>query len=306
MKSHMPVVIGLGLIAACSSSCVHRGASTLYYGTFSPREILHVPVTGGEPTVISKGTVKRALAFDPCAERLIVGNWSNIHRREFDGTYVDNLATDARMGHMAVDLKNRHIFWTVYASAGKGEIQRCDLDDGANRTTVRKISSSGSDIAVDPKRGKLYWTRSALWQAELDGSNAKQIGPGLVYLVDVDVKGKRLFFFRSESRSRGIWTSELDGSNAQMIAPISPEMNNVRDLAVDSRAKKVYWATDERGKQPKIWRCSLDGSELELVVALGDKGHSVRAITLGYAPKEKGLRRGFAKLFGNCLQAQGQ
>ena len=225
-------------------------------------------------------------------------------RYDLDGKNKTALVTRVRAQKMAIDHRNGHLYWTDSSGSvgAPATIERCDLADGGNRTTVLTGIESPNGITVDRRRGMLYWTASGMWRSDVDGSHRERINVNqTIKLVAVDSKRSRLYFVDRLSKDHGIFVSELDGSNPTLLVSIDREQNNIRDLAVDPVAKKLYWETDVRGKQATIWRCDLKGTNVEALHRFSDSVPTVGAIALGFGPNEKGLRKFCAKWLGRCF-----
>ena len=149
------------------------------------------------------------------------------------------------------------IYWTNLRS---GEIQRANLD-GSNVEVVVDGGGRPGRIALDPAAGKLYWTevRTIWWttgkiqRCDLDGSNLETLvvtGVEHPRGIALDLEGDQIYFTTDEwFRDRGeyvkfgkIWRANSDGSDVQTL--LSEEIGNTNmDIAVDSRADKVYWTS---------------------------------------------------------------
>ncbi|KAK6034741.1 Low-density lipoprotein receptor repeat class B, partial [Cooperia oncophora] len=131
--------------------------------------------------------------IDANLNRLYVTKLGTTHTRVIVARGVLKLHT------MALDLKNRHI----YFSNGRGEqshIDRCDLD-GSNRTRVVTLAPYAwpNGIAVDADNYHLYWTEgnySVVRTAFLNGTEQVVIGPASLKLPQpyaISTLGQELF-----------------------------------------------------------------------------------------------------------------
>lgn len=285
-------------------SCADQGASTLYFGTSNDPDsqaVFHVPADGGEP--VSMGRYLAAgLAFDPCGENLVIGK-NNIYTLPLDGSKTKVLAGPGQqVFSLAVDTTNNHFYWvSKFPDSKTRSIERANLDDGRQRIVLVKDIPIISDIAVDPKRQRLYWSvtnsspqyRAGLWRAKLDGSGAERLplGDYKPHELAVDSRSGELFFdvaareFTSEIR-----VGQSDGTGERTI--LTELLWEVEDIAIDSNGRKLYWAERERGAAPdrlaRIRRCNLDGSKIETIQAIRAKNLFFSSLTLGHAPGETG------------------
>ena len=123
--------------------------------------------------------------------------WTNyealkIQRANLDGTKVEDLAEFPRIPRgIALDIKEDKIYSTeAHRNTGAGIIRRWNLDGTERQTllTPRFIElektrlSEPSGIAVDPYRGKIYWTDlnpGRIHRANLDGTDAEDFVTGV-------------------------------------------------------------------------------------------------------------------------------
>jgi hypothetical protein len=122
---------------------------------------------------------------------------------------------------------------------GPAKVFSIDAAGGAPRTLVDASPKDGSrgsglndGIALDLKRGHIYWTNMG----------------------------------RAADNDGFIHRSNLDGSNVVTIVPVGGTFTP-KQLKIDEVGAKLYWS-DREGM--RVQRCNLDGSALETIVVTGD------------------------------------
>ncbi|OLN88090.1 Low-density lipoprotein receptor-related protein 5 [Colletotrichum chlorophyti] len=115
-----------------------------------------------------------------------------------------------------------------------GRILSCLPDGGDAQTIIDNMTTLPDGIAIDRKRGHMYWTNM--------GSS-----------------------FKSDSGS--IERANLDGSERQIIVP--PGAVGVftpKQITIANQSQKLYWC-DREGM--KVMRANLDGSDIEVLISTG-------------------------------------
>lgn len=164
-------------------------------------------------------------------------------------------------GHAEADTDK--LYWTDI----KG-IHRVDLDGGNMKTPVPVPLVSPIGIAVDEKKGKIYWADSRtrkIQRANLDGTNIEDIitaKSSYPYYLAVDTSGGKLYWTDTQIIQR----SNLNGTEVEDVATRQDRVEWPRGIAVDSNSKKIYWADSDTRK---IQRSNLDGTEIEDLVTEG-------------------------------------
>lgn len=294
--SHLVLTV---LLLAFLTSCATR-PDTIYYGTFSPREIKAVPIDGGKASTLAKGPIIDALVFDSEAEKIVVGNSSGkgaIITRGLDGSVGETLNSSTICERLATDPKRGHLYWieNTRGQGGRNTIHRCDLADGGNSLKMSLPEMFYiEDIAVDPRRKKLYWAagRGAkqMWRSNLDGSGVEQIGSitNMTHLA-VDYRRSRLYFIKTVHQDRGIYVAKLDGSEAKLLIPA--KVYRYDDLIVDIASGRIFWSDRDQGVPSRIWSAKPNGSDVKLVQEESGRYAYIKAIALGKQGRERARAR---------------
>lgn len=109
---------------------------------------------------------------------------NDIKRANLDGSDVEVVVRDTEYPvDLALDLEQRTFYWTARQAGG---LYRADLDgngiDGASLTPIVTGLHAPIGVALDRKNGRLFYTdvitaskSGGIWEADLDGTNARQI-----------------------------------------------------------------------------------------------------------------------------------
>ncbi len=205
------------------------------------------------------------------------GSWSGkIQRADLDGQNVEVLFDPIAREPHGIALYLDKIYWTDWM---KGTIQRADRN-GQNIEVLIAGLKRPMDIAL--YLDKIYWTEETgrmlgyragleigkIQQADLDGSNVKEVLTGLSYLGDIALDVVRDKIYWSE-RFHTIQQADLDGSNVEPIVSQSTDSYSTGKMALDVLAGKVYWISEFNGVfNSAIQRANLDGSNVEAIVSI--------------------------------------
>lgn len=165
---------------------------------------------------------------------------------------------------LAVDPNNKHIY-----GVSRSEVYRINFDGSGLTRLVDGSSTYYRKIALDLKRGKMYWTHSdgKIWRANLDGSHVEDLlgWEAIVnpFGITVDVSSGKVYWAESATGDiRGkIRRANLDGSNIENL--VETIKGRAVGLKLDLVAGKMYWTESYYGE---IMRSNLDGSMSEVLV----------------------------------------
>ncbi len=160
------------------------------------------------------------------------GGYRRIERANLDGsdreTVVSSIYSQSWPRSLSLDMTARKIYW---ADATTNAIHRVGMSGGAVETliddTVRPMFEP-FHVAVDPPRGKLYWTdRDGVHRANLDGTQMEDVLQANADCIVIDSDHGKLYW----TGSGGLQRADLDGSNGETV---SPEPLDYRGLALDT------------------------------------------------------------------------
>lgn len=135
--------------------------------------IHRVDVWGGVPEIVQDAGDAKYVAVDPSREQLY---WIDVDERAILRMHVaggavefvvENTLGSAYFG-LALDLVNRNLYWAI----SDGRIGTAGMDGGEVQT-VPGVSGLPLDVAVDARRGHLYWSlplSGKIVRANLDGT----------------------------------------------------------------------------------------------------------------------------------------
>ena len=152
-----------------------------------------------------------------------------IERQKIDGSSREvflEKGLDSCQG-LAIDWMGRNIYWT---DEGRGAISVARLDDATKRRMLISVPHPRS-IAIDPKRGFMYWSQ---WE----------------FVVQV---------LEHTSTQATIQRSWMDGTHAEIF--VADNLHWPNGLVIDYTGKKIYWCDVHLGR---IERIGLDGSGREV------------------------------------------
>lgn len=189
---------------------------------------------------------------------------------------------------MAVDPTNARLWWSDILPLGAplpGGVIRSGSTKGGDVTDVVTYLASPAGVALDARRGRIYWSdlgdvnnASAILSANLDGSDVQQLVSG-VFISDIagialDPIHDKLYFtyinpLLDSLLTGGIARADLDGSNLEHI--VGGQGKPV-GIAVDPAGGGIYWA-DAMSFGPAGGGGAIKAADLE--------GHNQRTILGG-------------------------
>jgi hypothetical protein len=166
------------------------------------------------------GQFNRGVAIDYVGKKIY---WANsqegyIARANLDGSEKDESFITGLNNpwDIEIDPVNQKIYWTE--DHAEGEITRANLSDGSNaETLIHDVNSLG--LAVDPLRGKLYYTKfpdGTAHAANIDGSGSITI-TGIASVADIDVDVATGMIYTIDYGSNPLTKADPDGSNKTTI-----------------------------------------------------------------------------------------
>ena len=159
----------------------------------------------------------------------------------------------------------KKIYWT---NTGYGKIERANPEiplgeTAATRTDIEDLITgltSPYGIAIDPRRGKMYWTDPEVRKiqcANLDGSGVEDLITDLDSPAGIAVDGFRRKIYWTEPNLGKIRRANPDGSG---VEDLITDLNSPLGIGIDVSRGKVYWTSVFDGK---VQGANLDGSGVE-------------------------------------------
>lgn len=238
------------------SVAITGDGQTLYWTDDTTRSIDRMPLGGAKPTAVIKPSAH--VPMEPIA--------------------------------IAVDEAGGHLIWIEYVAGRTQEmarLQRSDLD-GDDKQDIATLGSRPTDIAIDVKAEKIYWSyrlpmsqrgedsKGAIGRVDLDGENQEDqliLTSSVPSSLAVDSKGDWLYWTEPDKGS--IRRAKSDGSQEERLTIRGDDQKPV-DIAVDAGAGKIYWAdhldrqydhekATETVVRHRIWQANLDGSDAQAI-----------------------------------------
>lgn len=175
--------------------------------------------------IVPTGQFNRGVAIDYTGKKIY---WANsgegyIGRADLDGSNKDEtfITGLSNPWDVEIDPVNGKIYWSETDYPGTNAfIQRANLSDGTGlETLVSNVNSQG--IAVDPLRGKIYYTvfttGANVYSANLDGSGGAGPITGLSAIADIDVDVATGTLYMIDYSSNLLTKANPDGSGKSSI-----------------------------------------------------------------------------------------
>lgn len=266
----MPNIRALGLtIAALSLAGCHTAANTVYFYENPASVIRRMPVDGGMATDVVSSVVVDGLAVDRGRGLLLGSTPRHVVRWTYTGGGGESVVPAQQPSKLAIDLLHGYIFFIERMSASA---RRCTLE-GQQCVTVIEREPALSGMAVEPRRGHLFWWQDAsaakpagIWRADLDGKNRRLILDEQMIVDAIAVDSARGLIFWSSRAFPGphavnrLMRANVDGSQPTVI--LTGVADYVEDIAVDPTSKRLFWV--ERGQSfnppSRLRRVTYDGT----------------------------------------------
>jgi sugar lactone lactonase YvrE len=187
---------------------------------------------------------------------------------------------------LAVDPANAQLWWSDILPLGSplpGGVIRTGSTKGGDITDVVMHLTSPAGVALDARRGRIYWSdlgdvsnASAIFSANLDGSDVQKLVSDVfiseIAGIALDPIHDKLYFtyvnpLIDSLLAGGIARADLDGSNLEVIVggqgkPIG--------IAVDAAGGGIYWADamsiSPAGGDGEIKAADLDGDNKHVIL----------------------------------------
>jgi len=248
---------------------------TIVWTDVNAGRIQRKDVNGGEVQTIvqfQSPQVAFQIHYDPITAKLyylFYGPPSTFQRANLDGSDPENIPTPSG-GNFTLNVESRKLYWFVGFSNDvfyRAELNGSGVESHTYPTCcLLTLEAVGDDLFFGAGLGM----PKGIWRADADGTNEQYLhGTPQPYDLAYDSVENKLYV----ATIARIYRLNPDGTGFQEIVPTS-----ARQIVVDSRARKVYWA---RGIV--IQRSNLDGSNVEDFVTAADAGNlnlDLRGLTI--------------------------
>ncbi|MCI0694874.1 DUF5050 domain-containing protein [candidate division KSB1 bacterium] len=201
-----------------------------------------------------------------------IDQWTHkIQRANLNGTLVEDVLIGISPPRgVTLHVGDRKLYWT-----GFGELMRANFNGSGVEYLADVSCGVGelSDIALDPKEGKMYWISDTdcggleLHRANLDGTNVQRNLLGTIsqpFSIALDLNERKVYWTNAGrgKQFRAIRRANLDGSDTETLID---SLNSPGGIAVDPQNRKMYWI-DFPGNFGSINRANFDGTNVDVVI----------------------------------------
>jgi len=210
------------------------------------------------------GKVGIGMAYDNLNNKIYFSDFDTypngkIWRMDVDGSNLENIVSNIGDPYaIALDVAGNKLFWVD----DDANVSKANLD-GTNQE-IGFLTVSGAQwraISLDVANNKMYAydvNAENLYQADLDGSNASIIVPGVYgYAILVDTVNAKIYF--DDQNAGELKMANLDGSNIQTV---NTNGTRIYGIEIDYSSNKLYFSGRDSGE---LYRADLDGSNIEVL-----------------------------------------
>lgn len=219
--------------------------------------------------------------------------WSNMGKPKVDDGSIERVNLDGServtivpiggtftAKQLKLDKKHGKLYWSDREGM---RVMRSNID-GSHIETLVESGHGDEDrkdarnwcvgIAVDPDRGRIYWTQKGgdnanqgtLRRADLDGKNAEILFDKLPEPIDIDLDpGKRMIYWTDRGdppRGNTVNRAPMDKSIAEPEIVVSGLKEGI-GIALDLKGGRMF-VTDLGGN---VYSANLDGSEKKVILS---------------------------------------
>jgi DNA-binding beta-propeller fold protein YncE len=273
-------VLLMAVVAVLSSSSA-ADQDKMYWSDFGADRIARANLDGSDVEVVAGGMpIPHGVALDMVGRKVY---WTDsrtdtIYSADLDGSSPEELVhvqplpgANSTLRGIALDPAGGKMYWADATDYGHvGLICKANLDGSEIEEVVQ--TNYPDDLALDVVGGKMYWNDFAnnrIRRCNLDGTDVETIISQInsPYGLALNLRDGQIYY--NDKILDGVWKrrimrADLDGSNIEPL--ITDGLNDVRGIALDLSANKMYWA--DLGDK-SLSRANLDGSEIENLITSG-------------------------------------
>ncbi|HVW37738.1 MAG TPA: hypothetical protein VHB99_10555, partial [Pirellulales bacterium] len=195
----------------------------------------------------------------------------------------DGLGSNWGITGLRLDAAAQKMYWLEIGYSRKANIRSAGTDGGDPVRLLELTSQQPWGLAIDPRRGKMYWSShrgsvgafgngpasgTAVWRAGLDGSDPDPLFGALKQpqAIAVDPRSGTVYYFDGLRLTRGGADGADEATVIERLEVGNHQGRNARCAAIDPKHGKIYWCG---GGDWGISRANLDGTGFEDVPAVG-------------------------------------
>ncbi|MGI9290253.1 MAG: hypothetical protein ACR2QG_03130 [Gammaproteobacteria bacterium] len=202
-----------------------------------------------------------------------------IVRADLDGSNIEiivprGITTTPKQ--LALDVGGGKVYWSdrgdVANEVVSPKIMRANLDGSAVETLVSDDLISPVGMALDPEKGKMYFTdrfSNNIKRANLDGSDVEVVVKDTEYPVDLLIDFETRLIYWTSRDPGGVLRADMDGNNIDgtTLQAIITGLSIPIGISMDRENRKLYY-TDVIMDPPSgfIWESDMEGNHARKVV----------------------------------------
>lgn len=251
------------------------------------RGLFHVALDGTDAVTLlgSELDAARGLGLDPEAGRLYWGERANpgrLRRISTTGGAVETAVVDVPWpDEVRVHPSAGFVYWHDELNGNLQGIWRAALDGTGATELLRSEDLETADaehspgaFVVDEERGKIYWAKEVVFDAngfsdaatlmvsELDGTGAEpllEVAEGINGLALDAARGQ--LYFTTELTVGAVERVDVDGTSRERLL----DATRPGDIALEPESGALLFIAED-ASGPALWRAALDGTGAEVVV----------------------------------------
>lgn len=213
------------------------------------------------------------------ADNSVAINDGRIMRADLDGTKVETvvpLGLSTTPKQLALDVAGGKVYWSdrgdVEGENVNPKIMRANLDGSPLETIVSSDLMSPVGIAVDPAKGKVYFTdryANNIKRANLDGSDVEIVVRDTDYPVDLAFDLDKRVFYWTARKSGCLYVADMDKTemDGASFSPIVTGLHAPIGVCLDHENKRLFYTDVIFPASGALWESELDGSNPKRIAA---------------------------------------
>ncbi|MHC4563111.1 MAG: PEP-CTERM sorting domain-containing protein [Planctomycetota bacterium] len=281
IRKFVVLTMAVGLCAAVAQAQSKQVYWTTWSGDYTGVWRANVDGTGQEQILSLTVDSLDGVAVDVPRNKLYISTGYDLLRSDLDGSGLETIVSgvgDYAVYDVHVDSVAQKVYWSTRSDGGG--IRRANLD-GSGIETVYVPPVTGDytyHMDIDQAGQKLYFAGlNNVYRADLDGANPEALvanpGPGLLNGMGLDVANGKMYFTTWPNTGGAIYQANLDGSDLQAVVG-----DKTADVAVDTKAGKIYWPAWAGVGPSYVMQANLDGTDVVAICPLQGASNSLEFV----------------------------